>query len=736
VTGLGRDAVAALVEEKTGVSVSAAVVETLAVQTRGNPLALAELCGLLGPDQLSGRSPLPDPLPVASAIVTEFVDRVRLLPVSARTALLIAATAGGADLATMVRAGDHLGVTIEDLDAAERAGLVSVRNGAIALRHPLVRSAAYHAATFAERRAAHLALADALPDGDDERRAWHLAAAALGPDAEVADRLEQVAVRARQRGAHASAAVAFERAAELTDDREQRVRRRLAGVNSARAAGLTERALGALEAIELESSDTRTQAEVIAIRAKITVGWDPQGTGVAGLIAAADLLAPFDPRRAAGLLFLASAAGAYAGQRDDLEAIADRAMALDLPPDAATVRYLRAFSSAMHERDEAGGDTLASFAEADELGVEASIADAIRSHAYLDPRRDDGGLDALRFAALNVESRRMARPDELPSWLVLLSFREFQAGNWPAARASGTEALDLAHEMRHDGWERGAANILALVAAAQGRFDEVERLLAPWVHSVGRSHGTPGISAAWAFGLGKLGAGRADEALSLLELAYDNKWADVGFISRHLIADLVQAAVQAGRAEVGEVALAQFERWPGAAAGVIDRARAAHAHGLLRDGDEAERWLRSALALHDGTVRPFERARAELALGEVLRRARRRSEAREPLRAALQEFERLGTEPWTERARGELRATGESFHRRDPTALETLTPQEFQVARFVAAGGTNREVGAQLFLSHRTVSFHLHNVYRKLGVASRTELARIDFERGLETPVG
>jgi DNA-binding CsgD family transcriptional regulator len=163
------------------------------------------------------------------------------------------------------------------------------------------------------------------------------------------------------------------------------------------------------------------------------------------------------------------------------------------------------------------------------------------------------------------------------------------------------------------------------------------------------------------------------------------------------------------------------------------RALAARARGLLAEGETAERWLLEAMALHDKRWWPFERARTELALGAHLRRARRRSDARDPLRSALHEFERLGAAPWSDRARAELRATGESSRRRDPTALETLTPQEFQVARFVAEGGTNRDVAAQLFLSHRTVSYHLHNVYRKLGITSRTELARIDFERGLDT---
>jgi DNA-binding CsgD family transcriptional regulator len=204
-------------------------------------------------------------------------------------------------------------------------------------------------------------------------------------------------------------------------------------------------------------------------------------------------------------------------------------------------------------------------------------------------------------------------------------------------------------------------------------------------------------------------------------------------MSRWQIADLVEAAVQAGRPEIGGRALAGYEPWARRSGSAVVGALVARARGLLAEGEAAERWLLEAMSYRDARWCPFERARTELALGEHLRRARRRSEARDPLRSALREFERLGAMPWAERARAELRATGETARRRDPTALETLTPQEFQVARFVAEGGTNRDVAAQLFLSHRTVSYHLHNVYRKLGIASRTELARVDFERGLDT---
>ena len=733
-SGLDPDAVAAMLANLAGPDVPHAVAEVLAAHTRGNPLGLAELCRLLSSAQLSGRSPLPDPLPPAAALDTGFAQRIARLPASARTAVQIAATAGGAGIETVLRAGAHMGVTVEDLDAAERAGLVLVRDGAITFHHPLVRSAAYHAATFAERRAAHLALADALADSQDaERRAWHLAAAALGPDEEVAHELERVAHGASARGAHAPAVAAFERAAELTADRDHRVRRRLAGVASARAAGLLERALAALDASELEASDPRTRAEIIAIRAHIDEGHpEAYDSGVSGYMHAAQAMAAFDAERAAELLFSGAVSAQNGGRWDELDTIAAHARALDLRADAPIVRFLIAFSAAVQGRDEPDGETLDSFAERDDLGVSEAIATGMRSFAYLDPRRDGAEPMALAFANEVLQHRRATHPLQVPAWLTLVAFREFQAGSWPAARANASEAIALARDMRLRTDERSAMNTLALLAAPQGRFDELEELTGPG------SPPAPGVFAvtlAWARGLGALGAGRPEEALALLDLNSYEDGRREALLSRWQIADLVEAAVQAGRPEVAEPALASFEPWVQRGGSAIARALAARARGLLAKDEEAEQWLRAAIALHDQAFRPFERARTELVLGEALRRARRRTDAREPLRAALREFERLGAAPWAERARAELRATGESFRRRDPTALETLTPQEYQVARFVAAGGTNRDVAAQLFLSHRTVSYHLHNVYRKLGVASRTELARIDFERGLETPV-
>jgi DNA-binding CsgD family transcriptional regulator len=732
VGGLERNAVAAMLSDVAGGEVTPTVAGALHEHACGNPLALAELCRLLTPDQVAGRAPLPDPLPADARVGATFARTVSELPASARTALLVAATAGGEGLDTVLRAGTHLGVTPEDLEAAERAGLVSVRAGAITFRHPLVRSAAYHEATFAERRAAHLALAEVLGVGDDaERRAWHLAAAAPGPNAEVARLLEQVGRDASARGAHASAAAAFERAAELTEDSEDRVQRRLAGVESARAAGSYQRAMAALDGSEPEASDPRLRAEILVVRAQIDATHrNAYERAVAGFMRAARAIAPFDAGRAGELLIEAAMTANAGGCWRDFDAIAACGQALC--PDAPVARFVRAYGRAVLGQDDSDDETLASFSEPDEFAVSERVAALMRGLSYFDRQRDGAEPELLALYSAELQRSRTEDPLRVPSILAGLGFREFQAGSWQAARASLSEAIDLAQDMRLPLDQRGAMNVLALIAAAQGRDDELEELTGP---ASPPASGAYVVVRAWARGLGALGAGRPEEALGLLDLSAYDEGRRATIMSRWQIADLVEAAVQVGRPEVAERQLARLEPLTRGRASAIDRALHARGRGLLADGQETERLLRAALALHDQAFQPFERARTELVLGEHLRRERRRIDAREPLRAALREFERLGAAPWAERARAELRATGETFRKRDPTALETLTPQEFQVARLVSVGGTNKEVAAQLFLSHSTVAYHLHHVYRKLGVASRTELARIDFERGLEVPI-
>jgi DNA-binding CsgD family transcriptional regulator len=234
-------------------------------------------------------------------------------------------------------------------------------------------------------------------------------------------------------------------------------------------------------------------------------------------------------------------------------------------------------------------------------------------------------------------------------------------------------------------------------------------------------------AATWAIGLLELGLGRPEEACTALEsvLPRENVLTHE-FIVLFLTPDYVESAVRAGKADAARHALAAFEEWARGVGQQWALALVSHCRGLLADGDEAEAELTKALALHPESIRPFEHARTELALGETLRRNRKRREARDHLRSAIAAFERLGAAPWEERARNELRASGETARRRDPSTLGDLTPQELQIARLVATGARNRDVAAQLFLSPRTIDYHLRKVFTKLGISSRAELAQME----------
>jgi DNA-binding CsgD family transcriptional regulator len=277
---------------------------------------------------------------------------------------------------------------------------------------------------------------------------------------------------------------------------------------------------------------------------------------------------------------------------------------------------------------------------------------------------------------------------------------------------------------------------LAIVAAIQGREDECRACAAQATErAVERRSGLLASLAAWALGLLELAFARPEAAIVALEPALPGDGALTHpIIALFLTPDYVEAAVRANRFDVARAVVGPFEEWAGAVEQPWALALAFHCRGLVTAGDTAELSLREALALHPRFLRPFEHARTELALGEVLRRNRKRREAREHLRAARSAFERLGAVPWEERARNELRATGETARKRDASNLDDLTPQELQVARMVADGLSNKDVAAQLFLSPRTIDAHLRNVFSKLGITSRTQLARAPLGDGEAAP--
>jgi DNA-binding CsgD family transcriptional regulator len=339
---------------------------------------------------------------------------------------------------------------------------------------------------------------------------------------------------------------------------------------------------------------------------------------------------------------------------------------------------------------------------------------------------DDGAAAGL-LARAGLAARAAGAVGVLPWVLQLVATVDAWTGRWAPAMASASEGLRLALETRQQIATAHQHGLLAWLAAVQGREADCRSHAAAALEVASPRGIAPQVAmAGWALGLLDLSAGRPAPALDrLLELARPGSGHGHPLLSLWSAADLAEAAVRAGRPEAAPGAVALLEGWAAATGAPWGLALAARCRGLLADGEEAEACFAEALDLHATGGRPFDRARTQLLFGEALRRGRRRGQARGHLRAALDGFEQLGAEPWAERARAELRASGETARRRDPSTLTQLTPQELQIARLAADGATNREIAAQLFLSPRTVEYHLYKVFPKLGIVSRAELAKL-----------
>jgi DNA-binding CsgD family transcriptional regulator len=724
--GLDREAAAALLE-RAGAGLHPAVVDRLVERTGGNPLALLELPATLTPDQLAGRAPLDDVLPLTARLERAFGERVRRLPADARTLLLVAAAETGGDPAVVLRAGARLGVDAGALDQAESAGLVGTGDGRLRFRHPLVRSAAYQAPPLGARQAAHRALAEVLTgEAQRDQRVWHLAAATVGPDEAVAAELERSADRARRRGGQAAAAAALERAAALSGDDADRGRRLVAAATAAFVAGQAERAAALADQAGPLATDPRSRADLAHLRGSVEAGRGNALDAAAMLVAASELAAPVDPSQALGMLVEASEIASYAGDVTPTAELGRRAAAVPVgDKDGEFLSDLLQGMGLVAEGDAAAGEPL--------LRRAIALAGTMEH-----PRRllwagvaaffvGDNQTGNALFARAVARARRDGAVGLLPQALEYLAPVELAAGRLDAAEASASEGLRLARDTGNDTSACRHLATLAHLAALRG--DEAAcRANAGQAldRAAARGLGLPATLAGYALALLDLGLGRPEEALDRLErLLAAGPGAGSPFFAVYTVPDLVEAAVRSGRSEAAAGPLAAFERLATMAGSAELLAQLARCRALLGTEDAAAGRFEEALALLHGQGRPFDQARIELAYGEALRRARRRAQARTHLRGALETFQRLGTTPWAERAATELRATGETARRRDPSTLRQLTSQERRIVQLVADGGTNREIGAQLFLSRRTVDYHLHNVFVKLGVSSRAELIRL-----------
>ncbi len=726
--GLGVQAAAALLAGRTGVTVDPGVCAELVRSAGGNPLVLTELRSVLSTDQLAGRTPLPAPLPLPRSVERLFTRRVHGLPDEARALLLVAAAEDGGQLSRLLAAGRSLGLSGAALEPAERTGLVTVGPNEVDFAHPLARSAVYRTATSVERRRVHLALARAADEaGDVDRRAWHLAAAAEGPDEDLAAELEELATRVARRGGFEAAAAALQHAAELSPDAAERGRRLLSAAQNAWLSGRFPEAAELLRLARLLVSHPLLLADVDQSRGWLEFSLGDPAAGGRILVDAARQVAPTDARRARRMLAAAAESAWLCSDRPMGGEIRQVTAGLTPPgdlPDRWAADLLSGFLAFLEEDvGEAVRLLGGALCTAQRSGEEHLLRDAAQHAFYVG---DDEA--ALRLSAREVaRARALGAAAELLFSLPRLAQAELLHGNWTAAAANAAEAVRLAEATGQAGLSALPLAWLALIASLRGsrpRADDPARQL----ESLAETHPLgvfrlPALEILrWGRATEKLVSARPGSAFALLEDL------EHPVVTAMAAVDLIEAAAQSGHRDVAQQRLTRIEAVAAATRAPWALAVAAHGRGVLSEGSVAQEHFEAALRHHGTASRRFTRGRTSLAYGEALRRARHRVGARAHLADALDVFEALGATRWAERTRMELRACGETAGRRDPSALLRLTPQELQVARFVASGLPTRAVAAQLFLSPRTVDFHLRNVFSKLGISSRTQLAAHRFD--------
>jgi DNA-binding CsgD family transcriptional regulator/tetratricopeptide (TPR) repeat protein len=716
----------ALLAVRRQVPLPAGTIDLLHRATGGNPLALLELS--TDSERLL-RLPPDAPVPVPRAIARAVQRETGRLDPPARTALLIAAASGG-DLALVQRSSGMLGIDVAALDRCVAAGLVRIVEGRVLFRHPLVRSSVYAAADSEERRTVHRALAAALPELDLERRPWHLAEASTGPDDAAADLLERVAVRATNRSADAVASTAFERAARLSPDDAAGIGRLLSAGEAAWLAGQGGRA-GALLTEALGRATEPRQR----VRAQEVLGAIAARTGSLTdardiLSAAAREAAEFDTETAVVLLSDAVNACFYLG--DSAWAVTAIDRSAGLLASAVTFRAqilgLMAIGTAELLAGRGGMEPVRRAVElltaSDELRDDPRRM-AVLVLAPLFLRESATGRDLINRAV--AEGRRRSAIGTLPMLLFHLARDHAATDQWPAATSEYHESIRLAREAGQT-TDLGAS--LAGLGWLEGRMGRRDDCVAHLTEAA-RLCETHQISLfrAWAFfGLGdlELGQGSIERALT----HFDDMAA---FLSRARILDVdlspdperVDILLRVGRADDARRIARDYADRADAKGQPWAMARARRCLAMTGPDGDADGLFAAALALHANTLDEYERAKTLLAKGSRLRRSRRRADARTPLRDAFEIFDRLGAAPLADAAAIELRATGERPRGRGASVLADLTPQELQIASMLAGGQSTREAASALFLSPKTVEYHLRHVYTKLAVHSREELARL-----------
>ena len=724
VRGLPDKDARALLASAVRIRLDEQVWDRIVAETNGNPLALLELPRGLSPAQLAGGFGLVGAQAVPARIEQGFRERLEALPGDTRSLMLIAAAEPTGDPVLMWRAAGRLGIAASAAEAAQADGLLEI-GPRVRFRHPLVRSAVYSSASLEERRAAHQALAEvADPGRDPDRRAWHLAAAAPGPDEEVAAELERSAGRAQARGGMAAAAAFLRRAVELTAEPARRSERAVAAAQAGLLAGALDAAADLLAMAAAGPLDELQQARVSLLRGQLAFASSMGGDAPALLVKAAQQLEPLDAVLARQTYLDAWAAALFAGQFAGAGSLHEVARAArSAPPPAGAPRLsdllLDGLAVLVTEGRARAAPLLRQaarvFAE-DEITVEEGLrygwlATTAAAMVWEDEYRHATvarQLQSVREAGLLVH---------LPLWVQTMAIMTAWRGDFAAAASLIAEAEAIT-AATGSGYARYAAVFLAGLRGAEAEARPLIEAVITDSRAAGQGVGvqwSQWVSAILYNSLGRYKEARA-EAQQAAEQAPELN------ISMWALAELIEAASRTGQTRLAADALGRLAEATGTGPSDWGQGIYARCRALLSDGQDAEGSYREAVGRLSRTRLRPELARAHLLYGEWLRREGRRADARAQLRTAHDMYAAIGMEAFADRARRELLATGETVRKRTAGTHDQLTPQEAQIARLARAGLSNQEIGAQLFLSARTVEWHLAKVFTKLEISSRRQL--------------
>ena len=718
VGGLDMSEAVTLVNEFAGSEVAGSVALALAAAGREHPLWLREAARELSPAQRTGAVPLSARFRAPANVHAAFVQLALGMTGPARHALVTLAADEHAPALVMEQALADLGLVPSELQAGLDCGLAHLEGGRPRFSHPLAKAAVLEVADPAQRRLAHEALAHAWDE--PERAAWHLAAAGDGPDAQVSSALAGVARAARARGAPGAAAEAWRRAVQTAPDADQALRLRLEGARDLARAGRAPEALAELDEILDRGPGAELRADAELLRGQLLISQGQLAQAVHVLEACATRIRADDPARAAVLLCEAAFAKGIQGQVTAALGTANAAVELAGPlggASAATAEATLGWALIAAGEGERGYPLLLRRSAAargiDGLQASARLGQfACWVEDYDTARRELEPTVAL--------ARERGHASVLPLVLSDLAELEYRVGNWRAARTHAEEALRLAHDA--DQIVHLAQMVLLVLDAVTGDVDGA-RAYADVVSAIAAHCGSGSHEMYATAGLGLLELGLDHPEAAIVQLSRTRELGLSGGIGEpnmvRWMPDLIESQIRAGLEPEARDTLAEFEAQAQRTGRGWALGTAARCQGLLAPPESVDTVFAEAHHL----VSPFERARTELCWGERLRRDGRRVDARAHLHEAHRAFDALGAVPWTEKAARELRSSGGRAQRGPRARSRELTAQEAQIATMVTEGSTNKTIATALFLSPKTIEFHLGHIYRKLEVSNRTQLA-------------